>query len=356
MDVGVILGLAAAARTGWKLSNTIDLPEHGLVLGLCQGWHETRCGLAWPLTNNVGAATLRALDDIECSALAGAAAGMLPTDEAGLSGRGEYVEFARNPQRFLWVDSKTYVRRTLDATERSFVASITPSVGKGHEDKAREAERWILTADIERPHGQIHCDSAPGLGAYFVWFATFPTPAEGFQYYWGIVAGRPGRPPKPARAVLLAPGSSEDQFARALYYQHYYTGFHDPKALMADGRSGAEHNIDEYAAALRQLRPQIQGILAGTIAPDHVVRRSIRLGSFGPDVAIWEGVLANDTKPDTWKTASGEQRVWRDEWMWPIVPDEAFDERTAAATECWQARHGLKADGWVGPATWTKAA
>lgn len=82
---------------------------------------------------------------------------------------------------------------------------------------------------------------------------------------------------------------------------------------------------------------------------------TIRRGSKGEDVKTWQNILLKDPKPGSWMNAAGVQRVWPAGWVWPITADGDFGDRTQAASECWQARRGLSADGIVGPMTWGKA-
>lgn len=57
---------------------------------------------------------------------------------------------------------------------------------------------------------------------------------------------------------------------------------------------------------------------------------TIRLGSVGPDVCVWQSAIA-------------------------VVPDGVFGPATKAATIAFQIRNHLEADGIVGPATWRAA-
>ena len=61
------------------------------------------------------------------------------------------------------------------------------------------------------------------------------------------------------------------------------------------------------------------------------VRKTIRRGSRGDDVGIWQNILN-------------------------IVPDKIFGAGTESRTKAWQSAHGLTADGIVGPKTWAEAA
>lgn len=58
--------------------------------------------------------------------------------------------------------------------------------------------------------------------------------------------------------------------------------------------------------------------------------QTIRLGSSGSDVVVWQKILA-------------------------VGADGVFGPQTNTATKAWQTLHGLVADGIVGPVTWAKA-
>lgn len=60
---------------------------------------------------------------------------------------------------------------------------------------------------------------------------------------------------------------------------------------------------------------------------------TLRLGSRGPDVAMWQRIL---NEPG-------------------VVPDGVFGPKTEAATKGWQRSHDLEPDGIVGPKTWAAA-
>jgi hypothetical protein len=83
--------------------------------------------------------------------------------------------------------------------------------------------------------------------------------------------------------------------------------------------------------------------------------QTIQHGSFGPLVGRWQTILNRDGKPVSWTNSDGDFVVWDPGWAWPLKIDDDFGDRTKAATECWQSRRGLKADGVVGPKTWAKA-
>jgi peptidoglycan hydrolase-like protein with peptidoglycan-binding domain len=66
---------------------------------------------------------------------------------------------------------------------------------------------------------------------------------------------------------------------------------------------------------------------------------TIKLGSTGPAVATWQGILRRDSGISGWGGAA---------------PDGSFGRITDAATRAWQRSSGLTPDGVVGPQTWTK--
>jgi hypothetical protein len=83
--------------------------------------------------------------------------------------------------------------------------------------------------------------------------------------------------------------------------------------------------------------------------------RTISIGDGGREVATWKRVLAASPSPTEWSNARAEHRTWSPGWSWPPDLNTGFDEPTQAATEAWQERHGLVADGIVGPKTWSAA-
>ncbi len=81
--------------------------------------------------------------------------------------------------------------------------------------------------------------------------------------------------------------------------------------------------------------------------------QTIRLGSKGDDVILWQRILVRFRAPSAWRDARGVERRWSGEW--PLRQDGDFGALTEQATEAWQAAHGLVADGVVGPKTWSAA-
>lgn len=208
---------ADAFVDGWRAEYGGETPPlHAVILGLSVAQHETHCGDSWPGPdglvgteddeNNWGATTLRALNAAERAVLA----------KAGLA----------------------------------------PTVGPGHNERAKAAMDALRASGLPLPQGVIHCDSSPRLGPYFVFFASFPTPWEGARYFVHLLCGSGGK--RPAHAVLLDPAGTEQQLADAMYRAGYYTGFNDPKQP-----GGAQKNVDAYAGSLRAISPGVRAGLAG---------------------------------------------------------------------------------------------
>lgn len=201
---------ANALFAAWQRDYAVLPSTHEIVLCLAVATHETHCGDSWPGSHNWGATTLRALNAAEREAV-----------------------------------------RT---------AGLMPSVGPGHEALARAAQQAIVSAGLPLPAGEIHCDSAPGIGAYFVWFAAFDNDVDGAAYFLKLLAGVQMK--KAAWGVLNAPGGTERQLAAAMYAAGYYTGFfrRDKDYTLPDGRvvKGAELNVAAYAKALCDLTPAIR--------------------------------------------------------------------------------------------------
>jgi peptidoglycan hydrolase-like protein with peptidoglycan-binding domain len=222
--------------------------------------------------------------------------------------------------------------RALNAAELEVVrrAGVVPTVGPGHETAARAAQAAIVAAGLPLPQGVIHCDSSPLKGPYFVYFASFPTDEQGADYFIRALCLRKDGSRKPAYSVLDT--GNEQSLASAMYAASYFLGFHKPKPPGGPLEKAAadQANIDDYASALRALSPKIRLALTSPIDIHIVLRRTLRLGSSGEDVAEWQGIVG-------------------------AVKDGVFGPQTLALTRAWQARHGLVADGIVGPATWAES-
>ena len=247
-----VIEKATAYSLAWRLRHEEWPCLHNIVLGLSVATHETLCGDAWRdaqgrPTQNWGASTLRELNQAECDAIAVAGAKLLAS--AGIPVRGRLCFEHEHGQHFTLRSFDDDEVLTISSQELAALTPLTPSVGKGHEARARAAQQAIVDAGLPIPAGEIHCDSAPGLGPYFVWFATFAEAWEGADYFQNILVGVNGT--KPARAVLDDPKGTEEQLAATMYSQAYYTGFFEPtKIYEVDGKSitRKQRNIDAYAS------------------------------------------------------------------------------------------------------------
>lgn len=308
---------ADALVHAWRMNYGDDPPEAAVVLALSVAIHETRAGDAWPGTDGIvgtaddehnwGATTLRALNAAEKAAVK--------------------------------------------------AAGITASVGKGHEAKAKAAQAAIVAAGLPLPQGNIHCDSAPTLGPYFVWFASFPNDVEGAAYFLKLLCGLKSR--KMAYSVLTQ-GGSEVQLATAMYLAGYYTGFYkktsyyvleggkwrevkgDEMLMGIATKKGSDLNIAAYAGALQRVTPAIRLALKGWHLPSGeptedpapetdpapAPRRTLRKGMSGTDVAALQEKLGK------------------------IDVNGSFSPQTDARVREFQQVHGLVADGVVGALTW----
>lgn len=214
---------ADAMVTAWRRRYGATPAKHTVILALCQPSAETMCGDAWrgpdgvlgtaDDTRNWGAATLRSLNAAELAAIQ--------------------------------------------------AAGVTPTVGKGHEDRAKAAQAAIVAAGLPIPSGtkrgmfipraEIHCDSttdAKGQHPYFVWFAAFDSDDAGAEYYLTFVADAGN----PARAVLDDPKGDVYRLAAAAYARGYFWGFKSHgKYTAKDGtvHDGNAENIEAYADWLR---------------------------------------------------------------------------------------------------------
>lgn len=224
---------ADALVHAWRMNYGDDPPLVAVVLALAVALHETRAGDAWP-----------------------GADGVVGTED----------------DEHNWGATTL---RALNAAERAAVkaAGIFPTVGAGHEARAKAAQAAIVAAGLPLPQANIHCDSAPDLGPYFVWFAAFSTDADGAAYFLKLLAGLKTR--KMAYQVLTQ-GGSETQLATAMYLASYYTGFFKKNSLyVLEGgkwrelkdetpptgavvRKGSELNIAAYAGALQKITPTIR--------------------------------------------------------------------------------------------------
>jgi hypothetical protein len=295
-----------AYAEGWR-RNFATLPSHvNTALAVSVAIHETGAGEAWPTSRNWGATTLRPLNAAEQWVLATHALKLLI--DAGVGIRGDRLGF--NNFRYSWqrlqsggafdivqmqkalglvpdgvFGSKTkaalgawkaeypgyppdmvwpFVRERLPLTaeELAVIQSVCPSVGRGHEERAKEAMRVLQVGfsgtGVTLPKAEIHCDSTPTDGPYFVWFAAFDTHADAAEYFVKLLAGKDK--PKPARAVLLS-GGTPYELAEAMYSAGYYTGFFKRDEIYPDGKTGRAKNIEAYAARINASYPTVLAAL-----------------------------------------------------------------------------------------------
>lgn len=255
----------------WRLQLKSEPTKHAIILCVAQGTFETQMGRSWPGPDglvgtedderNVGACTLRALSSAEYGAISAAMVSAL--NKAGFEPRGELVWL--DIAHVGWQDADGD-RTNLTTAELAVVMPWLPTVGKGHQDRAKNAEAAVLAAGLPLPsatkagifipRSHVHCDSFPLKGGgnrpYHTWFAAFASLVDGCRYYLHLVAG----PGKRARAVLENPNSTERDFAAALRAQSYYTGFFDNSTS-----EGWQKNVDNYSASLRRLTPAIAAVL-----------------------------------------------------------------------------------------------
>ncbi len=302
-----ILSKCDAYREGWR-RNFATLPSHeNAALGVSVAWHETRCGDAWPGEYNWGAATLRSLNSAEQWLLAThaiklmidagftlrgdrlgfdnfmyrwqryqsgpafdivqmqTALGLVPDGVFGSKSKAaleawkaEYPDF---PPEMMWPMVRE--RLPLNSEELAIVRSVTPSVGKGHAERAAEAMRVLAEATAGTgytlPKAVIHCDSTPERGAYFVWFRRGDDDADGAAYFVRLLAGNVEKPR--ASKVVLLRGGTPHELAEAMYAAGYYTGFFKRDEIYPDGKTGRQKNIDAYAGRIAANYPTVLATL-----------------------------------------------------------------------------------------------
>lgn len=222
---------ANAFAAGWAEEFGYGAPLHAVVMALAIAQHETRCGDSWPGTSNWGATQLRPLT---------------PEERLCLS-----------------------------------------SIGLQAAPANVEAARARLTAQgFSEPAGELHVDSSPGKGWYWVFFRVFPSDTEGARFLAHLLAAQHPT----TKAVLLNPAASERDMAVAMYGIHYYEGVHVPASMVPqpDGGSitGVEANIRDYTRALLGqtfvIRPALASWVAGMDAPVEL------------DLALIDALVAKD--------------------------------------------------------------
>lgn len=252
---------ATAYAEAWRSRFGAEPSTHNIELALSVAIHETQAGDAWrgpdgildteDDEHNWGATTLRALNQDERLILAATARQLLAN--AGLADRGDRIEFPSN--RYVWINDSGKTLPLLPE-EIEAVKPITPTVGKGHEERAKLAMKALRESEISLPAATIHCDSAPAIGPYFVWFAAFPTDVDGAAYFIRLLCLRKDGSFKAAKAILESAGGTAHDLAAAMYAVGYYTGFNDPKQP-----GGAQKNIDAYAKGINGVLPSVRAAL-----------------------------------------------------------------------------------------------
>lgn len=259
-----------AYREAWRIRFGRVSTEREVRCGILPACHETQCGDSWKGPDGVlntaddernwGACNLRKVnaDELVCISASGrellAAAGIEQNFDQ------ERLELSPVPMHWMWIDNDTEkVRRMLTAREAGALAPLTPTVTTGHEKRAKAAEAAIMHALPTCPggvppdgrRGHIHCDSHPGLGPFFVWFAAFDTDVAGCDYYLKIVTRTA------AERAAIASGDPT-LLARAMYQASYFGGFHPH----VPGPGGDEANIADYARGLLRWLPQVDAAMA----------------------------------------------------------------------------------------------
>lgn len=103
------------------------------------------------------------------------------------------------------------------------------------------------------------------------------------------------------------------------------------KAAALETAVAAQASAAQVTAMIPALN--IPGVIStgpGSISVPRITHATLRQGSTGPEVMLWQTVLA-------------------------LAPDGIFGPATKTGTIAFQKAHGLSADGVVGPATWLKA-
>lgn len=192
----------------WISATNSAPPNYNAVrMVLAQAQHETSCGDDWDSSHNWGACDLRALN---------------------LSEKAAFKNGDLKVGQWLYPDGSWGPEHRQDST------------------------------------GTIRGDSDPNSGAFHVWFFAAPTDAEGAAYM--LRAGVRG-----ARNVLTDPQCDVGTYAKALYMQCYFGGFHAgarPCGRRPEPMNAAEQaNINDYAGAMSKILPSIDAGLASWTLP-----------------------------------------------------------------------------------------
>ncbi len=273
---------ANAYAAGWMTLFHVSPTRENAALGLSVAEHETSCGDAWPGSHDWGATQKRVTSAAERTVLAAAGVVLLP-----------------------------------HGTTKEALAMVAP---------ARAAIAAAIDAGTLPPldHEELHVDSSPVNGWYFVYFWAFPTDEEGAQKFIHVLAENR----LTCRSILegpKAPDGGTYALAAAMYASHYYEGIHDPHSP-----GGVQENIQDYATALSRVFPGIQQALTSWIP-----------GATPPAPA---GVDLC--------TIVGIQHALNLLGQAPaLIEDGIAGPKTTAAIVSFQKAHGLTADGKSGPKT-----
>lgn len=301
----------ANLRPAWVKLLGRDATVNERVIALSVAIGETRAGDAWPGPDgivgtadderNKGATNLRRVNEDERIVIAAKGRELIAArpdvpqrdlwhDEDRLYFRA--VGERGLPMGFEWIlhkqteptgeDYGAEYRQAVTQLEAAALAPITPTVGKGHEERARTVNALLGEALPNCPagespapsekfpdgaYGTIHCDSHPGLGPFFVWFASFATPKpddederDSWFYYLRILT-RTG-----AEKAALASGDP-GAMARAMYAAGYYGGFHVKDKLYESPKGsgqmvlGSELNIRDYTSVIARQVPSVRAAI-----------------------------------------------------------------------------------------------
>jgi peptidoglycan hydrolase-like protein with peptidoglycan-binding domain len=161
--------------------------------------------------------------------------------------------------------------------------------------------------------------------SYSICFKRYASPVLGAADVCRIMYGTPAQH-KPA----LARAISGDMYgvSAAMRAQGYYEGF---------GRTQADRIANHHKWLMRHVTAIAQALGESMPAGEEAPPMTIKRGSVGEPVKEWQRILNYDLPS-----------------LDPLVCDGAFGKMTEARTKHWQLQHGLKVDGIVGPATWSK--
>jgi hypothetical protein len=310
MQASRIVYKCEAFAEAWRRHHGRSPSLNETVLGVAVALGETAAGDAWPGVDGVlgtvddernwGACNLRKLDDIRMNeriVIAAKARELIATDTTiphrEFNHPFDRLEFTDVPQRYVWTfhDAKDRPRQsTLSGLELQAAAALIPTVSKGHEKRARAVHQLLAEQLEECPagakpldgkRGAIHCDSHPGLGPFFVWFAAFNDPAktsleneiDGAAYFVRIVS-------RTASEKQALASGDPGAMAAAMYGAGYYGGFHRKGVLyeQPDGSKvdGAILNVRDYTRVISRHAPAVRAALSANAKIDAAAAKAPR--------------------------------------------------------------------------------